>query len=114
MLRAGVAALVLPAGCAPPGPVVRQAEDAQVRVIRGDDVQRTRRAARQGTDTPRFGPALVVSGAADFAEARRAIHVFCGYATAFDPEARGDMMYQVTVNPDATTAIGDFVREGRC
>jgi hypothetical protein len=103
-VRAALATLLL-AGCVGTGtpvtgPVVQAVADAPLLEYR---VDASGNGAMVDAGT---GPALVVSGAADATDARRAIHDYCGNTTPFNPDADTDAMWQ--------DAGGRYVMPGAC
>jgi hypothetical protein len=98
-VRRLAAALVL-AACVPAGPVVRQVDDGVISMVEFD-------AGGGPMVDVGVGPGLIVTGAADATDARRAIHGFCGNTTPFNPDADSDPL---RLNPDT----GDYEMPGTC
>jgi hypothetical protein len=106
-LRAGVyplstlvAAFAL-AACVPAGPVVRQVDDGVIAMGVFDT------GGNGELVSVGMGPGLIVTGAADATDARRAIHAFCGSTTPFNPEADSDPL---RLNPET----GAYEMPGSC
>jgi hypothetical protein len=94
-----LAAILVMAACTPAGPVVREEAEVPQLIVHSPDAG--------GLVDVGLVPGLVVSGAADATEARRAIHDYCGNTTPFNPDADTDPLFR---DPDT----GEFSMPGTC